>query len=61
MRKAVSVLPVPVGALMSTFFPRAMAGQPSRCTAVGSPTDSSNQRQVVSSKSARISLNMASS
>ena len=34
-RKAVRVLPVPVGARMSVFSPRAMAGQPSRCAAVG--------------------------
>ena len=33
-RKAVRVLPVPVGARMRVESPRAMAGQPSRCGAV---------------------------
>ncbi len=37
-RNAVSVLPVPVGARMSVCAPLAIAGQPSRCGALGAPS-----------------------
>src|ERR1700690_2470211 len=36
-KKAAKVFPEPVGASKSVFLPVAMAGQPSRCTGVGSP------------------------
>ena len=41
-RNAVSVLPVPVGARMSVCAPLAIAGQPSRCGALGAPSVSAN-------------------
>ena len=44
-RNAASVFPVPVGARMSVCDPRAIAGQPSRCGALGSPSVSRNQRR----------------
>src|SRR5271157_4174112 len=42
-RNAARVLPDPVGATISVFRPAAMAGQPSRCAGVGSPSASRNQ------------------
>src|ERR1700728_3918495 len=45
-RKAVRVLPVPVGARMRGLSPRAMAGQPSRCGVVGAPRVERNQSRV---------------
>ena len=42
-RNAASVLPVPVGARISVCAPDAIAGHPSRCGALGSPTRSRNQ------------------
>jgi hypothetical protein len=41
-RNAANVFPVPVGARMSVCAPLAIAGQPSRCGALGSPTVSVN-------------------
>src|SRR5688500_10720598 len=41
-RKADSVFPVPVGARMSVSSPLAIAGQPPRCGADGSPSVSVN-------------------
>ena len=41
-RKAVRVLPVPVGARMSVFEPRAIAGQPCSCGLLGAPSRSRN-------------------
>ena len=38
-RKAVSVLPLPVGARMSVDSPRAIAGQPRVCGGVGASND----------------------
>src|SRR5262245_49758709 len=46
-RKAASVLPVPVGAAMSVCLPAAIAGQPCRCGAVGSPSVSRNHAATV--------------
>src|ERR1700761_3662810 len=51
-RKAVSVLPVPVGARMSVDSPRAMAGQPSRWGAGGCWKAARNQAAVMGWKSA---------
>ena len=45
-RNAVSVLPVPVGARIRVFSPRAIAGQPSRCGAVGCSKTARNQAAV---------------
>src|SRR5262245_23378506 len=42
-RKAASVVPEPVGAAISVSSPRAIAGQPSACAAVGVPNRSRNQ------------------
>jgi hypothetical protein len=42
-RNAASVLPEPVGAAISVFFPWRIGGQPSRCGAVGSPRCVANQ------------------
>src|SRR5579883_190000 len=42
-RNAANVLPEPVGARMSVCCPAAIAGQPSRCGAVGSPSAVRNQ------------------
>ena len=46
-RKAVRVLPVPVGARMRVESPRAMAGQPSRCGAVVWPKVERNHSAVM--------------
>src|SRR5215218_139067 len=51
-RKAVSVLPDPVGARISVCPPWAMAGQPCDWTAVGSGNDVANQARVGSEKAA---------
>ena len=42
-RNAASVLPEPVGAVMSASPPAAMAGQARACTGVGAPKRSENQ------------------
>ena len=42
-RNAASVLPVPVGASTSVDSPRAIAGQPRACAAVGAANDALNQ------------------
>src|SRR6185436_10720786 len=42
-RNAVNVLPLPVGARISVDSPRAIAGQPSACGAVGSSKAALNQ------------------
>ena len=42
-RKAVSVLPLPVGARISVDSPRAMAGQPSVWGGVGASNEARNQ------------------
>ncbi len=55
-RNAVSVLPLPVGARISVFSPRAMAGQPSRWGAVGCSKTARNQEAVSGWKSSRASL-----
>src|ERR1700679_189183 len=52
-RKAVSVLPVPVGARIRVESPRAIAGQPSRCGAVGASKTAWNQAAVRGWKRAR--------
>src|SRR5580692_3049426 len=52
-RKAVRVLPVPVGARMRVLSPRAMAGQPWRWGAVGSSKTSRNQEAVTGWKLAK--------
>lgn len=52
-RKAVRVLPVPVGARMSVLSPRAMTGQPARCGEVGSSKTSRNQAAVTGWKAAK--------
>ena len=49
-RKALSVLPEPVGAQISVFAPEAIAGQPSACAGVGASNEASNQRRVRSLK-----------
>ena len=54
-RNAHSVLPVPVGALISACVPEATAGQPSRCTAVGVPTARENHAAVCGEKSFKAS------
>ena len=54
-RNAVSVLPVPVGARISVLSPRAIAGQPSRCGAVGCSKTARNQAAVTGWNSARTS------
>ena len=41
-RKAVSVLPLPVGAQMSVHSPAAIAGHPSVCARVAAPNDDVN-------------------
>ena len=41
-RKAVSVLPLPVGARMSVDSPPAIAGQPCVCGGVGASNDARN-------------------
>ncbi len=43
-RKAVRVLPLPVGAVISTFFPAAITGQAFSCTSVGDPKRWTNHR-----------------
>ena len=45
-RNAVSVLPLPVGAVTSRCSPAAMRGQLRRCTSVGSPKVVRNQRAI---------------
>lgn len=52
-RKAVRVLPVPVGARIRVESPRAIAGQPSRCGAVGRSKTARNQAAVRGWKRAR--------
>src|SRR5258708_21947770 len=42
-RKAVNVLPLPVGARINVDSPRAMAGQPSLCGGVGASKEARNQ------------------
>ena len=42
-RKAVSVLPLPVGARISVDSPRAIAGQPCACGGVGASKEARNQ------------------
>src|SRR5271157_4041598 len=54
-RNAASVLPDPVGATISVFRPAAMAGQPSRCAGVGSPSASRNQAATGGKNRARTS------
>ena len=43
IRNAASVLPEPVGAAMSVWRPRAMAGQPWACASVGASKRDRNQ------------------
>jgi len=45
-------LPVPVGARMSAFSPRAMTGQPNRCGEVGASKTARNQAAVTGWKQA---------
>jgi hypothetical protein len=45
-RKALRVLPDPVGAQISVFAPDAILGQPAACAGVGASNDASNQRRV---------------
>src|ERR1035437_6672810 len=52
-RNAARVFPVPVGASIRVDSPRAIAGQPSRCGAVGPGNDARNQAAVMGWKSAR--------
>src|SRR5579859_912952 len=52
-RKAVRVLPVPVGARIRVLSPLAMTGQPWRCGAVGASKTSRNQRAVTGWKLAK--------
>lgn len=59
-RNAVRVLPVPVGARMRVDSPRAMAGQPSRCGAVGLSKTARNQAAVMGWKRARVSVAVGS-
>src|SRR6202451_3176224 len=54
-RKAVRVLPVPVGARIRVLSPRAIGGQPSRCGAVGCSKTARNQAAVTGWKRARTS------
>src|SRR5687768_11841147 len=54
-RKAARVFPVPVGARMSVSEPAAMAGQPARWGAEGSPRVSANQVRTSGWKGARAS------
>src|ERR671935_2976442 len=51
-RKAARVLPEPVGAWISVWPPRAIAGQPSACAGVGSANACSNQARVSALKTA---------
>ena len=51
-RKAVRVLPVPVGARMRVLSPRAMAGQPRRWGVVGVPSAARNHSRVTGWKRA---------
>src|SRR5271165_4001944 len=55
-RNAVSVFPVPVGARMSVLSPRAIAGQPRRCGAVGRSKTARNHCAVTGWKSVRAAL-----
>src|ERR1017187_1388101 len=59
-RNAASVLPVPVGARIRVDSPRAIAGQPWRCGAVGPGNDARNQAAVMGWKSARAVAESAS-
>src|SRR5262249_35271187 len=52
-RKAASVLPEPVGARMSVCRPEAMAGQPCRWAAVGSPNSERNHSRTGARNGAR--------
>ena len=52
-RKALRVLPEPVGAQMSVLAPEAIFGQPAAWAGVGTSNEASNQRLVGSLKSAR--------
>src|SRR5580704_8285096 len=55
-RKAVRVLPVPVGARIRALSPRAMTGQPSRCGAVGASNTARNHSAVTGWKQDKGSL-----
>ena len=46
-RNAVSVLPLPVGAAISTCSPFAIAGQPSRCGSVGAGKREANHCSMI--------------
>src|ERR1017187_9133860 len=59
-RKAASVLPVPVGARIRVDSPRAIAGQPWRCGAVGPGNVARNQAAVMGWKSARAAAESSS-
>ena len=52
-RNAASVFPLPVGDRMSVDSPRAIAGQPSACGAVGSPNDAPNHSATAGWKTER--------
>jgi len=55
-RKAVRVLPEPVGARMSVWSPAAMVGQPRSWTSVGAGNDDSNQARTGSEKRSRAAM-----
>src|SRR5438270_9715858 len=59
-RKAVRVLPVPVGASMRVDSPRAMAGQPSRWGGVGWSKTARNHAAVMGWKRERASVGVGS-
>ena len=50
-RKAVRVLPLPVGARINVDSPRAMAGQPSVCGGVGASKEAVNHSETAGWKS----------
>ena len=58
-RNAVSVFPLPVGARMRVFSPRAIAGQPSLCGAVGCSKTARNHAAVTGWKRPRASSGWA--
>src|SRR5215471_6475855 len=60
-RNAVSVLPLPVGARISVESPRAIAGQPSACGAVGAANDARNHSATAGWKSPSTSARFATS
>src|ERR1035437_1022659 len=60
-RKAASVLPVPVGARIRVDSPRAIAGQPWRCGAVGPGNDARNQAAVRGWKAASAVVSLSES